>query len=244
MISVVRKGGDPILVLLTLALTTLPLYAVPTIELPKEISGEVGDLIGIKAKTTGKVVKWVVLDKGISVFPGELKDPYQTVISAKKKGTFRLLAYTSDETGPSEPAICTIKVKVAPIDPDDPDVPVPPKPPVPPPGPVDPLTTELQTIYNGLTETDKAESLLKLVALYEQVPASLSDPAIKNVGQMRAFLVKAFTSVLPVAKIKPIRDRLNTAMYPELPTNPGDPVNVAAVTATFQKYHKILQGVK
>ena len=259
MISVLRKGGGPFLVFLTLALalnaeaaapkvvSTGPSKAAdaPKIELPKEISAEVSDPVAIKATTTGKIIKWMVLDvdkdgkSGIAIFPAELKDPLTTVVICKKPGNWRVMAYTALGDEPSDPAICTIKV--AGYVPPGPD----PGPgPGPTPGPVDPLTTELQTIYNGLTETDKADSLLKLQSLYAAVPASLNDPSIKTVGQMRAFLVKAFTSVLPVEKIKPIRDRLNTAMYPELPTTPGDPVNVAAVTAIFQKYHKILSGVK
>lgn len=254
MISVIRKGGGPFLVFLTLALaaqgaapkvvSTGPskIADVPKIELPKEISAEVGDPVALKATTTGKIIKWLVLDSeknGIVVFPAELKDPYTTVIICKKPGNWRVMAYTALGDEPSDPAICTIKVAGS--------VPVPPDPgPGPIPGPVDPLTTELQTIYDGLTETDKADSLLKLKSLYAAVPASLADPTsgIKTVGQLRAFLVRAFTAVLPVDKIKPVRERLNTSMYPELPTTPGDPVNVAAVTATFQKYSKILSGVK
>lgn len=108
------------------------------LKLPAEVKGEPADFITVPAETNGKDVKWVALDVGLKVFPSSLlKDSKTAVVTAQKPGKYRLLAYTSDEKGPSEPAITT--VVVAGVEPPTPPVPpVPPTPPTPPTPPVPP----------------------------------------------------------------------------------------------------------
>ena len=98
--------------------------------LPPVVKGEPGAFIEVPAKTDGKEVKWVALDKGLNVFPVRLlKDSRTAVVVAKDAGPYRLLAYTSDAAGPSEPAICIVEVGVVPGPPVPPGTtPVPPGP--------------------------------------------------------------------------------------------------------------------
>ena len=95
--------------IMAMILILAPLTAA-TISLPKEIEVEKNQFVPLKATTDGKIVKWVALDSGISLFPSELlKDSTTTVVFAQKSG--RILAYTGDASGPSDPAYVTIKVK-------------------------------------------------------------------------------------------------------------------------------------
>lgn len=108
------------------------------LKLPAEVKGEPGDFIQVPADTTGKDVRWLSLDTGLKVFPSSLlKDSKTAVVTAQKPGRYRLLAYTSDEKGPSEPAIAVVVIAgVEPVPPPTPPVPpVPPVPPTPPPEP-------------------------------------------------------------------------------------------------------------
>jgi hypothetical protein len=105
------------------------------LKLPPEVKGDPGDFVTVPADTSGKDVKWVALDAGLKVFPSSLlKDSKTAVVTAQKPGKYRLLAYTADEKGPSEPAITT--VVIAGVDPTPPAPPPgPPTPPTPPPEP-------------------------------------------------------------------------------------------------------------
>lgn len=102
--------------------------AAQDLKLPAEVQGTPGAFITILAETTGKRVKFVCLDPGLSVFPAELlANPKATVVSGVTPGRYRVLGYTAAGDLPSEPAICSVVIG-------QPPGPVPP-PPSPGPGP-------------------------------------------------------------------------------------------------------------
>jgi hypothetical protein len=100
----------------------LPFFApAATIKLPAEIRGSPAEFIRVAADTDGKIVRWLVLDKGLSLFPAELlKDTRTAVVVAREPGRYRLLAVTASGDVPSEPVICTIIVGDAPTPPPPP----------------------------------------------------------------------------------------------------------------------------
>lgn len=102
-------------------------FQVPTISLPPKIFGSPGEFISIPSKTESKIVKWVSLDKGINLFPTDLlKDTRTLVVTSSIEGAYRVFAYTGDVAGPSDPAVTTVYIGVAPDpDPATPPVPVP-----------------------------------------------------------------------------------------------------------------------
>lgn len=118
-----------------LLLAAAPLYAAPpTLTLPPEVTGDVAAFVVVKAKTDGKVVKFVALDPGLNVFPAELlSDPTATVVTSARAGRFRLLAYTGTADGPSEPAVCAVVIGGSTVPPPlpPPDKPPPDNPPPP-----------------------------------------------------------------------------------------------------------------
>lgn len=104
--------------------------AAPPVELPKEVSGEVGAFVTLRGKTDGAVVRFVPLDAGLAVFPADLlADKKATVVSAAKPGRYRVLAYSSVKDDPTEPAVVTVVIGGA--EPDDVIPPPKPKPPEP-----------------------------------------------------------------------------------------------------------------
>ena len=118
--------------LLLLFLAASAQAAPPVVTVPKEVPGEVAAFVVVKAEVTdAKVVKFLPLDSGLSVFPsGLVVDQTVTVVVAQKPGRYRVLAYSGNADGPSEPAVTTVVIggAVPPpvVDPVDPDPVTPP----------------------------------------------------------------------------------------------------------------------
>lgn len=138
-------------VLSALAMADVPL------KVPETVKGKTGTYITVKAETTGKVVRWKLLDEGISLFPVELlKDTKVAVLTTDKKAKFRLLAVTALGDEPSEPQIVVIDTTDG----------ITPPPDIPPVVPVSDLGKKLQSAYAAGVK-DQA-SLTQLAALYGQ----------------------------------------------------------------------------
>lgn len=119
--------------ILAVALVPSLLCAAPPVEVPGEVTGEVGAFVAIRAKTDGKAVRFVPLDAGLNVFPADLlSDKKSTVVSSARPGRYRLLAYSSVKDDPTEPAVVVVVIGGAPAPPPKPVDPEPkPKPPAP-----------------------------------------------------------------------------------------------------------------
>lgn len=123
----------------SLVVCLLPLVAAaapPEVKLPAEVKGDVGAFVAVRATVTeAKSVKFVALDAGLNLFPADLlADKTATVVTSAKAGKYRLLCYSGNADGPSEPAY-TVVVIGEPVKPEPPlpppDKPADPKPPVP-----------------------------------------------------------------------------------------------------------------
>ena len=99
--------------------------APPVVTLPAEVTGDVGSFVAVRASVTeAKVVRFVPLDAGLNVFPADLlADKTATVVTAGKPGRYRILAYSGNADGPSEPATVTVVIGGSPpvTDPGKPD---------------------------------------------------------------------------------------------------------------------------
>jgi len=120
-----------------------PVIVQPTISIPAEIKGVVGQFIEVPATTNGKTVKWAVLypSTGLNLFPMDLlKDTKTAVAVANADGTYYLHAWTALNNIPSDLATCKIIIG-NPVPPQPIPVPPGPNPPQPiPPGPNPPPT--------------------------------------------------------------------------------------------------------
>lgn len=115
--------------LCVLAAAVVAQAAPPVVTVPQEVTGEVGSFVAVRASVTdAKVVKFVPVDPGLNVFPADLlADKTATVVTGLKPGKFRLICYSGNADGPSEPV--TVTVVIGGVKPDDPVKPVdPPKP--------------------------------------------------------------------------------------------------------------------
>lgn len=131
------------------------------LELPAEVKGDVSTFITVKAETPGKVVKWKVIDPGLSLFPQELlKDTKTAVFTSGKKGTYRVIAVTALGDDVSE--LVEVKVIVGG------GGPVPPPGPPDPPKPDTPLVKAFRAAYDSETSPTKADDLDVLKALYTE----------------------------------------------------------------------------
>ena len=84
----------------------------PSLTVPTQVSGSVGAFLTVPATTSGKTVKWIVLDPGLTLFPSSLlKDTRTAVVSSPKPGTFRLLAITALGDELSEPVCCSVVIQ-------------------------------------------------------------------------------------------------------------------------------------
>lgn len=110
---------------------------VPTLTLPTELKGEVGQFLEVKADTNGKEVKWAVLypSTGLNLFPMDLlKDTSTAVAVANKDGVYYLHAWTALGDVPSDLATCKITIGTpapVPVPPGPGPQPNPPVPPTP-----------------------------------------------------------------------------------------------------------------
>lgn len=97
---------------LALLCCSAPSWAV-NLTLPASVETEAGEYVEVIAKTDGKCLRWLPMDKGLSLFPmSRLKDETAAVVRAKEPGTYRLACVASGPDGTmSQPAICEVRVK-------------------------------------------------------------------------------------------------------------------------------------
>lgn len=208
------------------------------LKLPAEVKGDPGDFVTIPAETNGKDVKWVALDTGLKVFPSSLlRDSKTAVVTAQKPGRYRLLAYTADEKGPSEPAITTVVISG--VDPTPPTPPTPPAPPVP---PADPLQKTLQDAYNSDSGARKAEMLTALAAVYDKAGpiVDAKDTALELLTTLR----QAALALVPEGELPNLRRAIADHLKTVLPTDATAGYDKARAKAEFARVAGILKGVK
>ena len=114
---------------LLLALTGLALADPPSLVLPDAVQGEAGAFVVVRASTEGRQVRWVALDRGLNVFPGELlREGKTTVVTAVRPGTYRLAAITSLNDELSDLVVTRVVIGGEPTPDPKPDPPPDPKP--------------------------------------------------------------------------------------------------------------------
>jgi hypothetical protein len=224
----------------------------PEILLPDTVPAQAGVFVPITAVTAGETVKFVALDPGLSVFPSNLlSDKKTTVVVAIKEGRYRVLAYTSINNQPSNPAYTTVVVgDVGPIPPPVPPPgpgPMPPTPPNPkPPEPDDGFLQSLKSVYGGLQEPDKAESVKRLKQVYVFAAAEADNSKYTNLGQLYTSVRSMAVQALKADKIVPIRDMIADELDAKLGTDPSLPMtpdNRKKCKDAFNRINTLLGGL-
>ena len=170
------------------------------ITLPPELHGMPGAFISIPSATDGKQVQWVVLDKGLNLFPVELlKDSKTCVVTTTIEGRYRVLAYTAAGDKPSSPAITLVIIGSPPAPEPEPDNPE----------EASKLSREIRAIYRALNEDDKQAKAQKLAAIYKGLVAVAKDPSIETTGDLLGAAKVEANKLLAPTDLKEIRDKLS-----------------------------------
>jgi hypothetical protein len=209
------------------------------LKLPAEVRGEVGSFVTILAETSGKVVKFYPLDPGLSVFPPALlANTKATVVVSAQPGRYRVLAYTASGDTPSDPVLCTVVIGGAPPAP----VPPSPVPPSPVPPAPDALALSLRSIYGGLQEAGKAQTVATLAKVFRAVDPS----TVATLGQLESTL-RAQSRGIPTTAIQPIRETIAEHLRStlgEVPEMVIDEALRAKARAELARVATILEGLQ
>lgn len=81
------------------------------ITLPLDVKAQKGMPVEIQATTTGKMVRWLVMDEGLALIPPHLlKDSKTALVWAMEEGVYRIAAYTVIDGEPTEAAVCVVTI--------------------------------------------------------------------------------------------------------------------------------------
>jgi hypothetical protein len=217
----------------------------PDILLPDTVKAQVGSFIPITAQTKGEVVRFVALDPGLNVFPSNLlSDKKTTVVVATQNGRYRILAYTSINNVPTEPAFTTVvvgDVNPTPPNPGPGPNPTPPGPNVP-----DEFADSIKSIFGGLQEPDKADSAKKLAQVYELAVLEVDNPKYSNLGQLYSAVRAISFQNIKADKLNPIREVIANELDKVVGTDPNiklDDATKKKIKGQFNRVAKILGGL-
>jgi len=224
-----------------------------TVTLPAEIKGEVGEFVPVEATTDCTSLKWVSMDRGLSVFPnGRLKDTTATVVAAMRPGRYRLLAYGAKGDKSSDPAITTIVVGESGPLPSPPEpIPTPPKPipPVPPTPVPDALVARLQAAFDldPMLREKKLEAKIALWGLYSAMISACQKPTIDTVGKLLSDYREAMPELLSEGTLRELRKITSAEIVAVAGADPNKTLDDAtrkAFVEVFTRLAKSLEGVK
>ncbi len=206
------------------------------LKLPDKVQGEPGTFIRVPATTDGKTVQWYALDPGLNLFPVDLlRDSKTAVVTGTVPGSYRLLAYTSDASGPTPPAVCTVTV----------GTPAPPTPPGPP-TPTDPFSQAVQAAYTSCPDPAKATRIKDFAALYRQASTTtVNDPTLVDTSALLAVLIKARQALMPDTALPGVRKVVGTELNKTLAKPQAlDATTRPLVGKLFAQVATALEGVK
>lgn len=187
-------------------LILLAIFHAPVIELPKEISGQPNAFISIPAKTDGNTVKWLTPDKGLNIFPVELLKDTKTLVVTGPEGRFRVYAYTSDQNGPSDAAMCTIAIGSSP----SPD----------PVNPVDPANPDKASDITEAAKKEDKEAVKWLVQFYEELAKASQKEDYKTIGDIFRSAKVAINSRFNPEELSNLRSVIGKRLNSKLPQDP------------------------
>lgn len=222
--------------LLFLFLTSPLCWGAVDLKLPDKVKGEAGDFIKVTATTNGKTVKWVPLDKDLKVFPTELlKDSKTAVVTAKKDGTYRLMAYTGLGDEVSDPQITTVVVGT--------EV----KPPLPP-SPDDlPLVKSLKEAYKKAPDAKALDDLQSIYGAWATAVADKEKSATLKTWLDLLNALKASANVAGLGtKLMPVREALAAHFKTKFPADKDaalDDAGRALAATVLKEVADALKGV-
>lgn len=203
------------IVALCVFLLAAPARSQPSITLPSTVNGSPNSFITIPATTSGSVVKWVVVDTGLNLFPVQLLKDTKTAVVTGAVGSYRVFAYTADQTGPSDPAGTTVVIGTTPPGPG-------------PPTPADPSLAVLQAAFSTEADPARLTQAMQLAALYRTAATvTVNDPTLTTVGAYFQAVVASIGATMPKTTLAATKAAIAGELSKVLPTSAGAPLDVA-----------------
>lgn len=230
-------------------LLLLPLVAISqTVKLPTESTGDVGQLVVIRAETDCPTLRWLPLDKGLSIVPPDLlKDSKAAVAYSSVPGKYRLMAYGAKGDTPSDPAITTVVISGPEPPPTPGPGPQPPGPgPGPTPGPVDPLAARFIAAYATETDPAKAQLLAKLREFYAVVSISGTTTSATTWGTWFDSTLILAQQLKIAGKLPAVQAVAQAELRSILPANRDQALDADGrklIVDTFARLAKIVEGM-
>lgn len=200
------------------------------LKVPAEVTAAPATIAEVRAETTGKVVKWVVLTPGLSVRP---IDDGRVLLVSGPVGRYELLAYTALGDVPSEPARCVVVIGEAP----GPD----PKPPRPPP---DSLQAKLKAAFDtdSAPRERKREHAKDLAALYRAAAKLAEDESVPTSGELLRRVRDAAGTLIGTDALREVRRVVGNELSALLPIDVAlSSTHRSSVAALFRKLAAILE---
>ena len=212
--------------------------APPKIEIPSEVK-PTGQYCNFSPKGDATSILYVGLS-GVDPVPSLLLRDGKTFLldtRGLQPGRYRFAAVASGPTGEQSRADFEVLIGDAP--------PTPPGPgPGPGPAPTDPLTKSLQEAYGKETAADKAASLAKLAAFYEQGAEEAKDEKILTWGQYFTELVAARDAMVPAGLVPLLKAAALAEFRSKVPASPAAPFDAAARKLAAEQCLKIAAALK
>jgi hypothetical protein len=199
--------------------------SVPVVDLPAEVKVQAGRLVKLNAKSTGKVIRWVLTSEDADLIVSE--SGTWAIFSAPRNGKYLVLAWTAAGDIPSEAAKCWIIVGEVPPGPG----------PNPNPDPSDALWVPLKSAWAMESAEDKAK-LGKLIALFDQAASTTATVNLQTVKQLNDAL-KASRVTLIGESLPKIREVINGEFQKTLPTAVNAPLDPSARSLCIAQFSRI-----
>ncbi len=228
---------------------------VPPLVVQSEFFGSVNELVMLTADTQGSLVKWKIIDLGVSLV--DVSQKKATGAIGCTPGTYRAVAWTAISGEPTDLVPFKITLRApGPLPPEPGPTPPGPVPPIPvPPTPPSKLTTDLQMCFNAetITQAAKDEQRVALIGLYQVM---VRDAQKKNTdgtfkylttGDLVGDLQAAAAILIDVNVLVPCRKIIATEVTTALGTDPAkvlDAAMRAAAVDVFARVAKSLGEVK
>ena len=210
-------------------LILLAIFHAPTIELPKQINGQPNAFITVPATTSGSTVKWLCPDAGLNMFPVELLKDTKTLVVTGPEGRFRIYAYTSDQTGPSDAAMCTVLIGSPAPSPDNPDVPPSPEP---------------DSEISEFAKKEDKDTIKWLNQFYLELAKESQKPDYQTVGDIFRAAKVAINKQFRPDEMSALRAAIGKKLNAKLPQDPDkvlDKVTRDLMTSVFNQVAKELK---
>jgi len=200
----------------------------PTLKIPAQITGTIGDFIQVTATTTVTNIAWRSNSTDLKLFsPEKLKEPKIAWLTSGRPGTYQLICCAGDGTGLTTIEVCAVTLSPLPT----------------PPAPPSPLSAALQAAFTANIDPNKAQQASDLGELFLNV---MSDPTLTTEAQILTRVTTARQTLIGNTMVveRGVIDADLQGLFKLSPTATIDPATMAAIKAEFTTIGNILKGLK